>query len=283
MLKTNTATRALLRDNKLRARWGAVEYAARRWESYKGGEAIELMFRAARKALPLLLTESSKTIKSLKLNALTGICHLSPATESGYDVCPWRSPGCTDACLGHSSGRMGIVAGGGLGNAKRARILRTWAFLGHRALFMVILRHEIQLLFCRAWDRGLRPFVRVNGTSDLPIEKWGLLESFPSVQFYDYTKNPQRMKAFTDGKLPRNYHLTFSRSEENESACDTVLRDGGNVAAVFLGTFPEDWRGTDVVNGDETDARPDDTGGVYVGLTAKGPKAKRDTTGFVIT
>jgi hypothetical protein len=79
---------------------------------------------------------------------------------------------------------------------------------------------------------------------------------------------------------PTRYHVTFSRSETNDADCILVLKNGGNVAVVFSGELPASWYGFPVVDGDETDGRPNDARGVVVGLTAKG-KAKRDASGFV--
>src|SRR5262249_14983912 len=94
-------------------------------------------------------------------------------------------------------------------------------------------------LLPRATREGLTPVVRLNGTSDLPWERISgysgrsLMARFPSVQFYDYTKNPHRMRAFLAGELPANYHLTFSRSECNTADALNMLARGGNVAVVF--------------------------------------------------
>ena len=88
------------------------------------------------------------------------------------------------------------------------------------------------------------------------------------------------MKAFLDGELPSNYHLTFSRSEHNWSFVSMVLKMGGNVAVVFRNQLPKTWKGYEVVNGDENDLRFLDKQGVVVGLIEKG-LAKKDETGFV--
>jgi hypothetical protein len=56
-----------------------------------------------------------------------------------------------------------------------------------------------------------------------------------------------------------------------------------NIAVVFGGDkLPKKWNELKVVDGDKTDGRPNDKKGVIVGLLAKGPKARRDTTGFVV-
>ena len=83
-----------------------------------------------------------------------------------------------------------------------------------------------------------------------------------------------------DNEFPENYHLTFSRSEHNDSLCQMVLELGGNVAVVFRNQLPKTWKGFEVINGDETDLRFLDKKGVIVGLIEKG-LAKKDETGFV--
>ena len=127
--------------------------------------------------------------------------------------------------------------------------------------------------------------MRFNGTSDLPWEKVFPMKDFPQVMFYDYTKNPGRMANFTQGKLPANYHLTFSRSEENEALALDVLAQGGNVAAVFDTKkgqdLPPRWKGFKIIDGDLDDVRFTDPTGVIIGLRAKGDAIK-DETGFVI-
>ena len=114
-----------------------------------------------------------------------------------------------------------------------------------------------------------------------------IFEKHSSTQFYDYTKSFKRMcnflgKPFIKGEtFPSNYHLTFSRSENNDKKCEMVLSMGGNVAVVFRNQLPETWKGFEVVNGDESDLRFLDKKGVVVGLIEKG-LAKKDETGFVV-
>lgn len=107
------------------------------------------------------------------------------------------------------------------------------------------------------------------------------MEMFPDVQFYDYTKSFKRAKAFVDGEMPSNYHITFSRSECNDNLVDIIKDLGGNVAAVFRGSLPKTYKGKQVVDGDETDLRFLDGTNKIVGLVEKG-LAKKDETGFVI-
>ena len=127
---------------------------------------------------------------------------------------------------------------------------------------------------------------RPNLTSDIAwediINEDGvtIFEKHGTTQFYDYTKSFKRMKAFLDGELPSNYHLTFSCSETNEKIAKLVLSMGGNVAVVFRNQLPDTWNGIEVVDGDESDLRFLDKQGVVVGLIEKG-LAKKDSTGFV--
>ena len=87
--------------------------------------------------------------------------------------------------------------------------------------FLCNLVKEIESACKRAEKKGLRPCFRLNLTSDLPWENircndgMNIFEKFPHVQFYDYTKG--FMEKYLNGEMPRNYHLTFSRSESNDN------------------------------------------------------------------
>jgi hypothetical protein len=126
----------------------------------------------------------------------------------------------------------------------------------------------------------------LNGSSDigwegLRIDGRNLFELFPTVQFVDYTKIASRFAR----KLPANYHLTFSRSETNESQALELLARGVNVAVVFAGEKPKMWNGFRVVDGDLHDLRHLDSRGArgfVVALSPKGPRARKDSSGFVV-
>ena len=168
---------------------------------------------------------------------------------------------------------------------QRARLKKTNSFFEDRSQFLQDLALEIGKLQRQAQAKGLKAAVRLNGTSDLPYEKYkvgdtgkNIMELFPDVQFYDYTKLENR---FTKGQLPANYHLTFSRAEDNDHKLPEVLKHT-SAAVVFSGELPETWRGYPVIDGDEHDARFTDAGaGVIIGLKAKG-KARHDSSGFVV-
>ena len=219
-----------------------------------------------------------KTIKNRKVGVLTGILYMAPYNLSGKNVCPAASTGCAAACL-NTAGR------GAMNVVQRARLQKTNRFWYDRGQFLQDLAVEIGKLQRRAKAKGLKAAVRLNGTSDLPYEKYkvpgtdkNIMELFPNVQFYDYTKLDNR---FTRGKLPANYHLTFSRAEDNDHKLDRVLQHT-SAAVVFSGKLPATWRGYPVIDGDEHDARFTDAGaGVIIGLRAKG-KARHDGSGFVV-
>lgn len=227
------------------------------------------------KAQPILAHDTNaKTFKGQKQGFITGIIYLAPATESGKNLCPHASDGCKVACL-FTSGR------GAMQPIRDARVKKTLRFLSDRDGFVSQLKGEIVALVKKATKKGMTPCVRLNGTSDLPWHNIGdIMQSFPEIQFYDYTPNVNRMIQFLKGELPSNYHLTFSRKENNEALCDLILSMGGNVAMVF-DKVPKTFKGYKVIDGDESDLRFLDEKNVIVGLKAKG-KGKKDTSGFVI-
>jgi hypothetical protein len=202
---------------------------------------------------------------------------LAAGDTSGYEVCASRSAGCSKACL-YTAG-MGQIH-----SVQRARIAKTIAFFEQRNDFLSMLNTELVSAQKRAIKNKKRLAVRLNVLSDIMWEKIqpSLFTEFSDIQFYDYTKHYKRMLGYCKGKLPSNYHLTFSRSECNEHFAQNVLWANGNVAVVFDNKdIPKVWNGFKVVNGDETDLRFLDQPGTVVGLYAKG-KARKDTSGFVV-
>jgi hypothetical protein len=157
---------------------------------------------------------------------------------------------------------------------QQARIRKTRMFFEQRDAFMAQLEKDIKLGIKQASKLGLTPVFRLNGTSDLAWEKYGIIEKFPQVQFYDYTKVLGRKVAHL-----QNYHLTFSAADGNDADVAKAVAQGMNVAAVF-DKLPETYMGKSVINADEHDLRFLDPKGVIAGLKAKG-RAKKDTTGFV--
>jgi hypothetical protein len=239
--------------------------------------------------MKLLSTGNPKVLKGMSQGYNTYILHLAPAKLSGYETCAKRTAGCTAACL-NLAGRGGMFKKGETTNViQEARIRKTKMFFENRDEFMTLLVKDIELGIKQSARLGLIPVFRLNGTSDLAMEKYSVIRNgieyknifyaFPEVQFYDYTKILGRK---VQG-IP-NYQLTFSAADGNDADVYRAIAEGYNVAVVFgikkTLPMPETYMGRPVFNGDESDLRFLDPKGVIVGLYAKG-KAKKDETGFV--
>lgn len=204
---------------------------------------------------------------------LSAILYLAPYTLSGVNLCPKASKGCVKSCL-FTSGMARVFP-----RINIFRIAKSHFYLKNFPAFKVQLIKELHSFVKHCKKLKQKPCVRLNGTSDIVIEKKlsDIFDMFPEIQFYDYTKIIKRLEK----PLPKNYHLTFSRSENNESECIKALSLGFNVAVVFEKKLPKKYLNHKVVDGDKTDLRFLDKGPVIVGLKAKG-KAKKDDTGFVV-
>jgi hypothetical protein len=234
----------------------------------------------------LSINQDSKTIKGLEKGYLTGIMYLAPYTIGGKNICPFaKAAGCIDACL-NTAGR------GIFNNVQQARLNRTKLFHSDINAFMNKLAVEIEGLEKTAIKNGLIPVVRLNGLSDINFEDIRfdyefihnkiravtIFELFPDIQFYDYTKNPNR------DQLPKNYDLTFSYSNKPEfkKFNEIAIKKGMRLAAVFSDqNLPAYFMGLPVLNGDESDLTFLAPKNTILGLYAKG-KAKKDVSGFII-
>jgi hypothetical protein len=157
------------------------------------------------------------------------------------------------------------------------RIIKTLHYLNNREGFVEQLINDIRAVERKATRMGLKPCIRLNGTSDILWERVApqLFEIFSHIQFYDYTIYPAHIRT----NRPSNYHLTFSKSERDLYQIDT---QGLNVAVVFrTETLPSTYFGRPVISGDSNDLRFLDPKDCIIGLKAKG-KAKKDTSGFVV-
>lgn len=218
---------------------------------------------------------NAKTAKnSMHTQFISYILHLAPADLSGYNLCPMASVGCKAACL-NSAGR------GAFSNVQAARIRKSRLFMERRAEFIDLLNKDLQAVERKAEKLAKKAVVRLNGTSDIAWETVrafngkNVFEAYPNIQFYDYTKIPRRMARQT-----QNYYLIFSASELNSADCLAVLKQGFNVAMVF-DAIPKQYKGFEVINGDEHDLRfLEPHAGRIIGLKAKG-KARKDASGFV--
>ena len=215
-------------------------------------------------------THSAKMLYSYNSGTETYCLYLAPSTMSGRNVCP-NSEHCKDFCLnGSGHNKSDILARGESGSKINiARIKKTKAFFYQRELFVRTLIHEIESAQKRAIKNGREFAVRLNGTSDLsPLaftyQGKNILEWFPNVQFYDYTKVPSRQKL-----LPRykNYDLTFSFDGYNWDECEKFLKKGGKVSVILHGKeLPKKYKGFNVIDANGYDMRYLDPKSTIMGL-----------------
>lgn len=220
------------------------------------------------------VSKTYKHKKSIKFGEYTYSLYLAPGKTSGYEVCAGRTKECTKFCLNESGlNRMSM-------NAERinqSRIKKTQLFFEERDFFMNWLVQEIKAGKNKADKEGFKFSVRLNNTSDISPEDFilngkNILEIFPDVQFYDYTKVFDRYRLVS---LYPNYDLTFSYTGRNTNDCKLMLLMGIKVAVVFKKVPSEFW-GIKVINGDISDLRYRDDESVIVGLKFKTVRQKPD-------
>lgn len=235
-------------------------------------------------AMRIFSTDNPKSKKAVMLGWFNAIHYMAPARSGGHgDMCSHRSRGCTKLCLGEHSGYADMFA-----SVRASRRAKVKLFMKYRERYMALMTRQLAAFLRKSKRLELKPCVRLNGSTDIAWEGIRhdgktLFDMHPDVQFVDYTKNPNRFAR----ALPANYHLTFSRSEENEPIALDMLRRGINVAVVFEHK-PETWNGFKVIDGDAHDLRHLDPRaapgepGYVVGLLPKGRRARADTSGFVV-
>lgn len=226
----------------------------------------------------LAVGTDAKTIKGVKQNVMTAILYLTPANGSGHNLCALAELAqCAEPCL-YTAGR------GAMSSVAMARLRKTLFFLQYRAEFLAMLHAEIAALKLQATRLGMVLRIRLNGTSDIRWELLGVPQAHPETSFYDYTKLANR-------RVPDNYDLTFSYSglPEFQPHVTRAIASGMRLAVVFrtrarvedMLANGETFLGLALVDGDDSDNRPNDPHGVAVALYAKG-KARYDQSGFVV-
>ena len=214
------------------------------------------------------IKQSRKMRLSLVNGTATYCIYLAPADLSGYNVCP-NSKHCKQFCLNASGqNKVDILARGEHSIINQSRIKKTKLFHENRELFMEIMVREIKTAQAYAKKNNLEFSIRINGTSDLSPELFkyhgkNLLELFPNVQFYDYTKVYGRINLLQ--KYP-NYDLTLSYNGYNWDECKKFMDNGGKAAVVFEKQLPETWRGYKVIDANDYDMRYLDPNGTIMGL-----------------
>jgi hypothetical protein len=253
----------------------------------------------------LSIQADSKTVKGEKLGFLTAILYLAPAKTSGVNMCPWMTVGCEGSCLFYS-GRAEFTS-----SINAARIAKTREFMAQRENSKLGILRNLAALSRKAQREALAPAARLNGTADLRWEAIApeFFASFPNIRFYDYTKDRIRYSAWMNrdrktgeaygypSRFPKNYHLTFSRSERDTDGDITyLLAEGGTVAVPYSdGTRKPSFAvareilakrfnvaPSMVVNGDESDVRFMDKPGSLILLAAKGAFGRADQSGFTV-
>lgn len=233
----------------------------------------------------LSINADAKTSKGEKIGFLTGILYLAPyKTVNGYNTCPMAELAkCGKACL-YTAGR------GKYSSVQNARVNKTLWFYNARQSFMHQLIKNIKTLINKAHKLNLIPLIRLNGTSDIKWENIdfdyngkhydNIMQLFPDVQFYDYTKMPNRIN-----NIPANYDLTFSYSGviDYQDIVKQAINNKMRMAVVFKNkhNIPNEFMSLSVINGDDSDVRHIDPDNVIIALYAKG-EAKKDNTGFVV-
>jgi len=226
---------------------------------------------------------NAKTIKGDGSEYLTAILYMTPfkvmVDGKLFNSCAMADVAkCFEPCL-NTAGR------GAFNNVQSARQRKAEWFYRDRDSFMRQLYEDVTKFSNYCFKRGIKPVVRLNGTTDI---RWELIkladgqnifDHFSDVQFYDYTKISNRKVSH----IP-NYHLTWSYSGANADYAahlDKALEQGMSVAVVFRTKYEAStWRGIKVTDGDKDDLRFLDPQSSIVALYAKG-KAKKDTSGFV--
>lgn len=241
-----------------------------------------------------LLTPPEANLKLSKHGAAAALT-LAPAAESGFEVCPGRSDGCSRACVlwhaGH--GRRDAV--------RAARVGRTLALAHDPQAFLAGVVEEAFRL-----ARANEPIqaLRLNCASDLLWERVeGFLDALPSeLRLFDYTKLASRIGP--DGQArgtDRQYRLAYSISERPDSCrkAAEVLARGGTAVLVVAGLRRRKADGTlryhpipravriggqwwPTCSGDKSDRRDLDPTARVVILAGKGPLELPSAGGMVV-
>lgn len=257
------------------------------------------------------LTYEGKSVASMGL----GLASAQRINEQNLSTCP-KSAICEGLCLGETSGQNRLYGGEGQfkSGPRLSQYLKTEALVQHPEDFSIVLFEEISRF--QKWansEKGVeqvenesgetvmqpkqvyQPAIRLNVTSDFRPQTFAsIINAFPDVMFYDYTKLPTR-------SIAPNHHLTYSSTgasqivngetivnpETNWDKMVQQLNNGMNVAMAFtsrtdIPDFVVDERTGQrfqVWDGDNYDARfldpkREDGIGMIVGLTNKDSTTK---------
>lgn len=225
----------------------------------------------------------------------TGMSLYQAYEEPGINICP-NSASCKDSCLGFTAGGNFAYGGGsdlqGLKGPRLTHFLETQAMLRDPEAFMTVLDDEVRKALAKANENGNVLGIRLNTLSDIPPKVYKpLMEKYPDVTFYDYTK------LHTNKPIAPNHHLTYSSTgvsnpdigavnpHQNWGHMRSRLDEGYNVAMAFSVSSKqalpkwvkdaETGKTYEVIDGDTHDFRPADdwdrksNTGAVVGLRNK--------------
>lgn len=246
--------------------------------------------------LPQTQTYTEPMVKEIMAGArqFFGVGEVRPVR---LNACARATPQCAAACLVFSGRNLAED----YNTVKKYALVQ--ALVHEPQAFLRMLIEAVRIHRDTSFRLETMPLVRLNVFSDLPWELMvpELFAEFTDVQFYDYTKVPNR-------KPPPNYDLTFSfaGTDQNVEAMDYEIREHRRrVAVVFAATgirviegekieiprtprymrrlpgaerktphyarLPETFLGLPVIDGDESDMRPYDPAPSIVGLRWKNP------------
>jgi len=268
----------------------------------------------------LTINQDPKTSKGTSKGYITAIIYMAPASLSGRNVCSFSTSGCRAVCLNMAGrGQFNYIQQSRLNRTRYfitdkinflnnlvLRISNFITYANKKGLTPVIrlngtsdipyenikIKLENLLQYKKLQNKKhsnvFKSFFRGSFRDDwrkyLNVSSLNIMDIFPDVQFYDYTKYPQqrRPKAINQA----NYDLTFSRAESNEpQALEYIKTNSGRASFVFSGKLPEYYKGFKVIDADKTDLRFLEPKNVITGLIFKGSKKtlkKGIASGFVI-
>ena len=149
------------------------------------------------------VNSSAKIEKSARKEVDTLILYLAASNNAGVELCKSATRECRALCL-VCSGRAKMESG--RDHSKRriaiARVIKSWIMFYRSDIARAVLAHEIESKQKSALRKGRAFACRLNGTSD--IDHSETIAAFPSVEFYDYTKNN------LPDTLPANYSICYS-------------------------------------------------------------------------
>lgn len=259
-----------------------IEKVRKAWKEYLAGGG---------KLASSLLTTSAKTEKD-NIGYFTRILYLQPSNESGVNLCT-HAGDCAKVCLSESGHMAMETIRTERNGTKTARWKRTHYMLSEKQSFDIDLIAEIEKHQRYCMKRNIVPVIRLNGTSDIVWDR--IIKRFPTIQFYDYTKDIERYNNWQNKKRKNkkrtNYHITFSADEKLTPHQFFSNHETGSCAVVFDPiSFKEIVKHRQVeignkmvriINGDKTDNRFLDPKGLgLVALKAKG-RARKTGLRFV--